>query len=118
MFTRQRKTKPALWTELRDNGFGLSPRTDQRPDLEAQYEKKAAAFLKENPICAITGMKATEVHHSRSRLGTLLTDERFFIPISRRGHRWVHEHPEEARKRFWHSRPVLAALGDWGRQGE
>jgi len=118
MISYRKKTKPAIWTEMRDNGFGLSPRTDQRPELEMQYRAKADAFLKENKVCAITGEKATEVHHSRSRLGILLIDERFFIPTSKRGHRWVHDNPDAARKRTWNGIPILAELGDWGRAGE
>lgn len=118
MITYKKKHKPAIWTEMRDNGFGLSPRTDQRPELEAEYLKLKESFLKLHPVCAITQTKATELHHSRGRIGTLLADQRFFIPVSKRGHRWIHDHPDSARRLAWNGTPVLAALGDWGRSGE
>lgn len=114
----QRKTKPALWTELRDNGFGLSPRTDQRPNLEAKYLKRSKEFLKENPRCAVTGDKATQIHHSRGKLSGLLIDERFWIPVSFIAHRRIHDDPEFARKLTWQGIPVLCAPGDWCKQGE
>ncbi len=42
-----------------------------------------------------------EVHHMRGRAGSLLTDERHWMAVSKQGHRWVHEHPAEARERGW-----------------
>lgn len=54
--------------------------------------------------------RLNEVHHVRGRLGPLLMAERFWIALSKQGHRWVHEHVNEARERGW-----LARRGDWNR---
>ena len=52
--------------------------------------------------------RLNEVHHTRGRAGTLLTDERHWIAVSKLGHRWIHEHPAEARARGW-----ICAEGKW-----
>lgn len=52
--------------------------------------------------------KLNEVHHMRGRLGTLLRDQRFWIALSKQGHRWVHEHPAEARRLGFLCQP-----GEW-----
>lgn len=52
--------------------------------------------------------KLNEVHHTRGRAGALLTDERFWVAVSKQGHRWIHAHPAEARRRGW-----LCEAGKW-----
>jgi hypothetical protein len=51
---------------------------------------------------------ATECHHMRGRAGSLLTDERYFLPCCR-GHReWIHEHPRLSREMG-----ILAPASEW-----
>ena len=45
--------------------------------------------------------KLNEVHHVRGRAGSLLLDKRYWMAISKAGHRWIHAHVEEARKHGW-----------------
>jgi hypothetical protein len=45
--------------------------------------------------------RITEVHHRFGRRGKLLLERRWFLGVSRLGHRWIHMHPEEAQKRGW-----------------
>ena len=52
--------------------------------------------------------KLNEVHHMRGRLGSLLRDQRFWIALSKQGHRWVHEHHAEARRLGFLCQP-----GEW-----
>ena len=63
------------------------------------------------PICDATFMHlATEIHHSRGRAGSLLTDTRYFIGLCSKAHRWVHENPEQARKMA-----LLCVRGEWNK---
>jgi hypothetical protein len=41
---------------------------------------------------------AEEVHHAKGRIGALLLDERFWVPLCSAGHQWVTEHPIEAQR--------------------
>lgn len=52
--------------------------------------------------------RLNEVHHMRGRRGDLLRDRRFWLAVSKQGHRWIHSHPAEARARGW-----LAPVGQW-----
>lgn len=73
-----------------------------------RYAAARAAFLArpENHWCRVfLGRRATEVHHTRGRAGRFLLDERCWVPVSRAGHRWIHENTAEARRLGW--------LGPW-----
>lgn len=41
--------------------------------------------------------KDVELHHAKGRVGSLLTDVRFFKALCRKCHRWVEDNPEEAK---------------------
>lgn len=71
-------------------------------------------FLRQNSSCQICPCRgrrpnrATEVHHSRGRIGRLMCDTRFFVASCRDCREWPHEHPNEAR-----SLGLLASARDW-----
>lgn len=45
--------------------------------------------------------RTTDVHHMAGRYGKLLNDERHWMAVSRIGHKWIHDNPNEARKLGW-----------------
>lgn len=49
-----------------------------------------------------------EVHHCRGRSGPLLRDQRFWVAISKQGHRWVHANKPAAR-----ALGFLCPAGEW-----
>lgn len=75
----------------------IKPRSDKRAKQEKEYRTLCEVFLK-GKICPITGEPATEVHHKKGRIGKLLTDVRFFLGVTRKGHKYIEEHPEWAKK--------------------
>ena len=64
------------------------------------YKSERIKFLMlpENKVCPITKQPTTDVHHSKGRIGTLYLDKRYWIALSREGHKYVEEHPEWARE--------------------
>ncbi len=57
------------------------------------------SFMRRSPACArCLQSKATDVHHSRGKLGSLMNDERYWIPLCRTCHRWAHDNIAMARK--------------------
>lgn len=91
------------------------------PPLD-QYKEIAKIFLSENNECGVGKCErdgwvdvATQVHHSRGRLGSLLKAVEFFIPSCASCHAWVHNNPNEARKLNWKGVPVLCERGKWNR---
>lgn len=85
----------------------------QRRRLKGYFEARDE-YLAQYPVCGIclvrglTPMAATEVHHARGRVGSLLIDTRFFVPSCRPCREWPHENPKEAR-----ALGVLAGPAEW-----
>lgn len=66
------------------------------------YRGKRIIFLAENPYCkaalkGCTGI-ATTVHHTKGRIGLLLNDVTFWVGLCINCHKWVEEHPKEAKE--------------------
>lgn len=79
-----------------------------------EYAKRRVWFLAKHPKCAVfPDRRSNEIHHTRGRIGRLLNDERFWVPVSRKGHEWINSHPAEARERHWGELPLLCAVGQW-----
>ncbi len=78
-----------------------------------EYMKVRDAFLKAHWFCEWTLRerafnneittapipRATEIHHVRGRVGTLLTDTNYFMAVSAEGHRWIHANPKQSYER-------------------
>lgn len=65
-----------------------------------EYRKKRDAFMKANKVCQFPDCKeiSTDLHHSKGRVGALLTDERYFKALCRTHHVWCELHPLEAKE--------------------
>ena len=72
----------------------------KRQQESREYTIKRLQFLAqpENLKCPITGEIATEIHHMRGRIGSLLLDTRYWLAVSRKGHRKIEENPEWAKE--------------------
>jgi|31_taG_2_1085359.scaffolds.fasta_scaffold04746_5 hypothetical protein len=77
-----------------------------------EYAKAKKVWLKANPVCTVDncGRPTQDVHHMRGRAGLLLLEERWWLPVCRAHHDWIHKYPEEARIMGW--------LGPWGRRDD
>jgi hypothetical protein len=70
--------------------------------LMKEYNKQKALFLNEHPMCAVFPyVPATEIHHKKGRLGSLLLDERFWLPVSLVGHTYIHNNPALSYEQGW-----------------
>jgi hypothetical protein len=77
------------------------PKVSEKRKVEnAKYLVLRIEFLgkPENQKCPITGKPTTDVHHSKGRIGSLLLDTRYWIALSREGHKYVEENPEWAKE--------------------
>ena len=104
----KKKTKPALWTKA----FPPKRIDGELEKRRLLYARDAKAFIadaqRKGIQCPVTGGKVTQNHHKRGRLGALLMDKRFWIPVSARGHRKIHDAPDWAR-----ANGLLAHIGEW-----
>jgi hypothetical protein len=76
----------------------------------SEYSKAKAEFFNDpkNRICRVCKLPgADSIHHSRGRIGSLLTDQRYFIPIHSFNvhpqfgcscHEYIETHPEYAKE--------------------
>lgn len=75
--------------------------TKQKEALK-EYNKVRKEFLNKNPICAARFLGcqigATDVHHGKGKIGSLLTDTAHFVSLCRSCHRIVEERPEMAKE--------------------
>ena len=75
----------------------------KRAKQNREYTKLRREYLAEQPACRIHMaddrgfVRATEIHHRAGRIGKLLTDRSNFMPLCSECHRWIHDHPSEAR---------------------
>lgn len=74
--------------------------SDKRKIENAKYLVLRIEFLgrPENQKCPITGKPTTDVHHMKGRIGSLLLDTRYWVALSREGHKYVEENPEWAKE--------------------
>lgn len=118
-WTPKKKTQPAPWVAMKG---GLKPRsatssgrrqekTYSRPRIRPisatqqtrlrEYLKKRKAWIK-GKLCACHGTHAaTDVHHMKGRVGPLLLDERFWLPVCRTAHNWIGANVAKAKARGW-----------------
>src|SRR5690349_9596322 len=121
--TRNKQKKLALWKQ---NELAKSPAagpqlrrirsvSKRRQGRMREYRARAKLFRLLQPECQccrrIFGRKpapATEVHHSRGRVASLLLDERFWIAACGKCHDWCHANPSTAREKG-----LFCDLGKW-----
>ncbi len=88
------------------------PRVSKKRAVEdAKYTAAKIQYMSkvENRICPVTGQVTTDVHHKKGRVGfadqwarinniSLLLDTRFWLAVSRDGHRQIEENPSWAKE--------------------
>lgn len=77
------------------------PQVSKKRKIEnAQYSVLRIEFLgkPENKKCPITGQPTTDIHHKKGRIGKLFLDTKYWVALSREGHKFVEENPEWAKE--------------------
>lgn len=125
----KKKGKPANWTTVSGALAQAEPKkpkwirsvSKRMASTKAKYRKMAAEFVAaavaRGETCPVvhaieslrTGMKyghpisakLSAVHHKRGRVGALLLDTRFWMCVSREGHRFIHSNIAKARENGW-----------------
>ena len=72
------------------------PQISKKRQVEQlKYSVLRIEFLgkSENKVCPITGLETTDVHHKKGRVGDLYLDTKYWVALSREGHKFVEENP-------------------------
>lgn len=80
----------------------MRPISDRRQMALREYAKIKRIWLKDpkNKTCRFPTCrrKTQDVHHTRGRVGSLLIDAKFWVPLCREHHNWVQMQPARARE--------------------
>lgn len=72
--------------------------SDKRAKLEREHQIQKKEYLKIHKYCKRCGTLAVDIHHKAGRLGSLLTNEAYFMALCRKCHTWVHDNSKEAKE--------------------
>ena len=75
----------------------IATESKKRKSENKEYLALREVFLK-GKKCPVTGKKATQVHHKKGRIGTLLMDVKYWLAVSAEGHKKIEENPEWAKE--------------------
>lgn len=80
---------------------GIKPLSTKRAKQNREYSKVRKDYLIKHPKCEVKGCRfiATEIHHTKGRIGDLLTDERYFLAVCHSHHVEIENHPEIAKEK-------------------
>lgn len=76
----------------------IKPVSDKLAAAKRAYNDRVKVWLKGKRCAVYNQLRATQVHHQRGRVGRLLMDERFWIPVSESAHALIHSNMEWARQ--------------------
>lgn len=77
---------------------GIAKRSPKRAKEEREYNKEVKIWLVGKMCAVFPNRKATQCHHKRGRIGKLLLDKRYWLPVSDEGHRKIENNPDWARE--------------------
>ena len=78
----------------------IAKKSAKRVNEEKVYKIKRKQFLEAFPFCEVKlcRCQSTEVHHKKGRIGSLLTDDNFFMAVCREHHSEIELNPIWAKK--------------------
>lgn len=76
------------------------------------YKKARVDYLESHPVCEVKlpdcliptidcDNSGLQVHHRRGRIGDLMWDKRYFLAVCHNCHRYLEDHPEQAKANGW-----------------
>lgn len=94
-YEKQRKKTPLPRPKKRIAKF-----SKKTLDQLRRYRKLRDKFLEENPVCQYPGCNSREVtlHHTRGRIGSFLTDKRWFKSLCWPHHLHIEQNPDLAKQ--------------------
>jgi len=78
----------------------IKPISDKKLEELKEYRIVRDRYFKNNPVCEFPNCSSREItlHHAKGRIGSLLTDDRYFKSLCIYHHTYCEEHPTEAKR--------------------
>jgi len=98
-FPKPEKREPKAKTPLKRGGKP-KPISSKRMVLNAEYKMARQEYLSEYVICEVKDCMhpSEQVHHKKGRIGSLLTDKRFFLGVCAYCHVEIEKKPAWSKK--------------------
>lgn len=103
---QQRRPQPKARQPLKQKAYAIPKQSKKEVERQKKYRPIAKEFKLLNPICKcgridertgkVCRKATTDVHHTKGKIGELLFDVRWFLPVARVCHNWINDHPDEA----------------------
>lgn len=96
---RCKPNKQIKRTEIKKKVYVIAKRSKKRQRQEKEYLVKRKEFLAKFPMCEFNGCEkeANTIHHSRGRIGGLLTNEKYFVSLCMEHHQFIELNPQFAK---------------------
>jgi|SRR5687768_3764114 len=94
----------ALWTKINPPPKKKVVKRIRKVSKKRTEQLKAYAslrkdYLKNHPICQRCHVfESVDIHHCKGKTNLLLLDVRHWKALCRQDHKWVHDHPDAARR--------------------
>lgn len=74
--------------------------SDKQAKRLREYAKVRKKYMSEHDICEVKecNRTATDIHHRKGRIGSLLTDTVYFMAVCRQCHRIIEDSPHYAKE--------------------
>lgn len=94
------KSKKGTNTSLSTKVSKIKPISDKKAKELSVYRKLRDEYMKKHPVCEYPGCHSTNItlHHMAGRIGLNLINIGNFKSLCMAHHRWVEEHPVEAKE--------------------
>lgn len=85
---------------LKRSNKNINKVSQKQKERLKEYRIKRDEYFKLHPICEFPNCNSTDItlHHSKGRIGELLTDERYFKSLCFKHHRLIEENPYLAKE--------------------
>ncbi len=78
--------------------YQIPKASKSRAKENTEYNKQVKVFLEGRQCAVFPELKATEVHHMAGRIEKLLLDQKYWLPVSNKGHIEVEMNPKWAKE--------------------
>jgi hypothetical protein len=94
------KTNTNDSSATKSRSYRIKSVSDKKLQELKEYRVIRDRYLKENPVCEFVGCESrdVELHHCKGRIGSLLTDNRYFKSLCRKHHVFCEMNPREAKE--------------------
>lgn len=94
------KVHQSLRTDKKKPKKTIKPISDKRIQEMNIYRKRRDRYMEKHEICEVKGCnnKSNDLHHKKSRLGSLLYDEKYFFACCRSCHQKIELNPVWAKE--------------------